>query len=129
MNNNFDEGMQQDFDNMTFDLGREVLVFPRTETLSYESQQAEADFLKTGVKEVVFMQELDSTHEVVQSGQMNVGDARFTFQSGTTAQEEGYVSPDNGKTMYKIINITYVKNMSRNIITYVKATGKKVPGR
>jgi len=129
MHNQFDAGMKQDFDNMTLDLGRECLVYPRTETLSYESQEAEDDFLKTAVTEVVFLQEIDTQHEMIGSGQMNIGDVRFTFQHDSVAAEEGYVSPDSGKTMYKILQITYVRGMSNNDITYIKAFGKKVPGR
>ena len=129
MNNQFDTGMQEDFDNMTFDLGREVLVYPRSDTITYESQQAEEEFLKTGVSEVVFLQELDTTHQMVQSGQMNVGDARFTFQHDSVAAEEGYVSPDGGKTMYKILQLTYVRGQTNDVISYIKAVGKKVPNR
>ena len=129
MYNQFDEGMKQDFDNMTLDLGRECFVYPRTETLSYESQEAEDEFLKSAVTEIVFLQELDTTHEMVSSGQMNVGDVRFAFQGASVAEEEGYVSPDGGKTMYKILRLTKVRGMTGDIVTYIKAFGKKVPGR
>jgi hypothetical protein len=129
MDNNYDFGIQKDFDNMTYDLGREVLVYPRADVLSHESQQAEADFLKSGRIEVVFLQELDTKHEMVAAGQMKVGDVRFSFMHNTAAEEEGYVSPDGGKTMYKIINLTYVKNQTYNEIMFVKAYGKKVPNR
>lgn len=129
MNNQFDVGMQQDFDNMTLDLGRDCLVYSRDDDLDYSGQEDENSGLKIGTTEVIFLQELDTKHEMIASGQMNVGDVRFAFQHNTIAEEEGYVSPDDGKTMYKIIHLTKVCGMNNNEITYVKAFGKKVPGR
>ena len=129
MNNQFDVGMQQDFDNMTFDLGRRCRVYPRRDDINYEGQEDEDSGLGPYMNEIVFLQEIDTTHEMVASGQLNVGDVRFTFQHSTIAEEEGYVSPDEGKTMYKIIQLTKVRGQSANAISYVKASGKKVPGR
>lgn len=129
MNNQWDIGMQQDWDNMTEELGREVLVYPRADELNYEGQEDTSSGLDTGTIEVVFLQEIDTEHEMVQSGQMNIGDVKLTFKSDTLAEEEGYVSPDEGVTMYKILKLTVVKNQSNDVIVYVKAFGKKVPNR
>lgn len=129
MNNQFDVGMQEDFDNMTYELGREVTVYPRSDDLTYEGQEDTASGLGTGVTEVVFLQELDTQHEMIAAGQMDIGDVRFAFQNDTIAEEEGYVSPDGGTTLYKILKLTYVKNQTNNVISYVKAFGKKIPNR
>ena len=129
MDNRFDIGMQEDFDNMTTELGREVTVYPRADVLTYESQESTDSGLGDGVTEVVFLQELDSEHEMVASGQMNVGDVRFEFLSDSSVEEEGYVSPDTGTTNYKVLKLTKVKNQTNNVIIRIKAFGKKVPNR
>ena len=129
VNNYWDYQMQEDFDNMTNELGRTCLVYPRDDDLSYEGQEDTASGLGTGASETIFMQELDSEHEMVASGQMNVGDVHLTFQNDTVAAEEGYVSPDSGTTMYKILKLTKVKNQNSNVSIYVKGYGKKVPNR
>lgn len=114
---------------MTKDLGRECIVYPREDDLNYEGQEGTSSGLGTGVREIVFLQELDSQHEVIATGQLDVGDVKFAFLSNTVAEEEGYVSPDEGTTMYKILRITVVKNQQNDTIMYVKAFGKKTPGR
>ena len=129
VNNYWDYQMQEDFDNMTKELGRECLVYPRVNDLTYEGQEDTASGLGTGVTEIIFMKELDSQHEMVASGQMNVGDAHFTFQHDTIAEEEGYVTPDEGSTWYKILKITFIKNQTNNQVISVRAYGKKVPNR
>jgi len=129
MDNRFDIGMQEDFNNMTEELGREVLVYPRVDELTYEGQEDENSGRGTGVTEVVFLQELDTQHEMIASGEMKVGDVRFTFKSDSIAEEEGYVSPDSGTTFYKILQFTKVRNQNNNVISYIKAFGKKVPNR
>lgn len=129
MNNVWDKGLKTDFNNMTKELGRRVLVYKRDDELTYESQEDENSVKEPGVSEIVFLQELDTEHEMVAAGQMNVGDVRFTFQDNTVAEEEGFVSPDNGVTFYKILKLTKVRNQSNNSILFVKAFGKKVPNR
>jgi hypothetical protein len=127
MYNNFDLDAQEDFNSMTEELGREVLVYPRVNDLNYEGQEDTASGLGTAVTEIVFLQELDSSHEVVASGQLNIGDIKLLFKSNTIAQEEGYVFSDN--LWYKILSLSIIKGQSNNSILYVKAFGKKVPGR
>ena len=130
MDNQYDIGAKEDFDNMTEELGTIVTVYPRNTELTYEGQEDEnTEINKNGVQEVAFIQPLEETHQMITSGQFNVGDVRFTFKAETTAVEEGYVSPDNGKTWYKVINMTKTQGMSNNIIVSVKAYGKIVPGR
>jgi hypothetical protein len=128
MQNNWDYQMQEDFDNMTTELGRECLVYARDDVLTSEGQEGSSSGLDTGVPETVFLQELDSEHEMVAAGELSVGDVTMTFLAASTAEEEGYVSPD-GTTMYKILKISKVRNQSNNVITYIKAFGKKVPNR
>ena len=129
VDNYWDNQMQEDFNNMTYELGRSCTVYPRDDDLTYEGQEDTSSGLGTGVSETVFLQELDSEHEVITAGQMDVGDVHMTFRHDTVAVEEGYVSPDSGTTLYKILRITKVKNQNNNVITYVKAFGKKVPNR
>jgi len=129
MQNQFDVGMEEDFNNMTYELGREVLVYTRDDVLTYEAQEGTGSGLNTGVTEVVFLQELDSQHEMVASGEMKVGDVRFTFQSDSIVEEEGYVSPDDGITQYKVLSLTKVKGQTNDTVTYIKAFGKKIPNR
>jgi len=132
----YDLGAQQDFDNMTREAGREVMVYPREESLDYEGYEGDGNNIEgnpmsakpdAGVKEVVFLQELDTQHEVVKSGMFKVGDVKFTFLSSSTVEEEGYVVT-NGKT-YKVLELTKYEGMSNNIITDIRAFGKKLPNR
>lgn len=125
--NNYDEGIQEDFDNMTEDLGREVEIFLRVNTLNYEGQEGEDSDLGPSNIETVFLQELDSTHEMVQSGQLNVGDVKLTFQHNSIAEEEGYIKADGN--IYKILKLTKLRGMNNNAILEIKGTGKKLPNR
>lgn len=127
MTNQYDVGAQEDFNAMTDDLGRELLVYPKKDDLNYEGQEDTSSGLDTPVTEIVFLQELDSSHEVVVAGQFDVGDVRLLFKSATVAEEEGYVYA-NG-LWYKILKLTIVKGMSNDVVLYAKAFGKKVPGR
>ena len=127
MINNYDVGAKEDFDNMTDELGHEVTVYVRNDTLNYEDQQSDIDFYDNGTTETVFMQELNSTHEVVQAGQMDVGDVKFTFKADSKAGEEGKVSTNNRN--YKILKLTTVRGMNNDEILFIKAFGKKLPNR
>ena len=132
MVNRYDIGMQEDFNNMTEDLGREVWVYPRIDELTYEGQTSETTELLNEdevVKETVFLQALDEENEMVASGMLSIGDVRFTFKNDTIAEEEGFVSPDEGVTYYKILRLTRVGNMNNNESIYVKGYGKKLPKR
>jgi len=114
---------------MTKDLGRECIVYPRVNELTYEGQEDTNSGYGTGVREIVFVQELDSEHEMNATGQLNIGDVRFCFLSDSSAVEEGFVSPDEGTTYYKILKLTKVRNQQNNVIEYIKAMGKKIPLR
>lgn len=135
MNTQFDVGLQEDFNNMTNELGREVMVYSRNESLEYEGFEGEANNIEDnpmsaksiGKKEIVFLQELDTKHEAVASGVFKVGDVKFTFLSDSIAEEEGYVVSNN--RTYKILELTKYANMSNNIITDIRAFGKKIPNR
>jgi len=130
MYNQYDVGMQQDFDAMTTDIGRLMWIYPRNDTLSHEGQTSdETEFYQNAREEIIFLQELDTEHEVVASGQMDVGDVRFTFKHDSIAAEEGFVTPDEGTTIYKILKITKVRNQSNNEILWIKGYGRKVPQR
>lgn len=129
VDNQFDVGMQQDFNNMTDDLslGKPVMVYPREDVLTYEGQEGTSSGLGTGVSEIVFMQEVDQTNEAVAAGILNVGDVKFTFKSDSIAEEEGYVLENDRN--YKIIGLTIVKGQSNGEIIYISGYGKKVPNR
>jgi hypothetical protein len=127
MDNQYDVGAKEDFDNMTNELGREVLVYVRNDTLNYENQQSDTDFYGTGVTETVFMQELNETHDVVREGQMDVGDIKFTFKADSVAAKEGKVVANNKD--YKILRLTTVRGMNNDEILYIKAFGKELPDR
>ena len=127
VNNQFDKGIQEDFDNMTYELGHEVTVYPRSFDLNYEGQEDTSSGFSTGMTEIAFIQILDEEHEMVQSGQLNIGDVRFTFQNDTIAEEEGKVIA-NGQE-YKILKLTKIRGQSNEAILYVKGTGKKIPNR
>ena len=127
MNRNYDIGIQEDFDNMTEELGREVTIFTKDSVLNYESQEGEDSALGAGVKEIVFMQELDSTHEVVTEGLFKVGDVRFEFKSDSIAEEEAQIN--DGFNDYKILKLTIVKNMSSNKVLRIFGFGRKLPER
>lgn len=142
VNNYWDDGLQEDFTNMTNELGRNLLVYPRSNVVDYGGQESSSSGLGTPSYEKVFMQEMDSRHEVVQSGQLDVGDVRFFFTGNSIAEEEGYVfdTPSNlfplyfpihfGKiTKYKILQLTKVRNMSNNTIMYIRGYGAKIPER
>ena len=125
--NNFDIGSAEDFDIMTFELGREVKVYPRDNVLEYEGFEGDESGLKDPVTEYAFIQELDSEHEMKATGQLNIANIRFVFQSTTIAEEEGYVI--DGENRYKILKLTKVHGQSHNVPIYVKGVGKKVPLR
>jgi len=127
MVNQYDVGAQQDFDTMTAELGTTIQVFPKKYEETYEGFEDENTKNYPGTTETAFLQELDTKHEMVSAGQLNVGDVRITFQSNTVANEEAQVLA-NG-LYYKVINLTYVKGMNNAIILYVKAYGKKLPKR
>jgi len=129
MDNQFDIGMQQDFDNMTDDLslGKDITVYPRDNSLTYEGFEGTSSGLGTGVKETCFLQEVNQTNEAVAAGILNVGDVKITFKANTTAEEEGYVVA-NGVN-YKLIALTKVRGQSNEHMIYVMGYGKRVPNR
>ena len=127
MKNRYDSGIQEDYNNMTKELGREVTVQTRNDVLTYEGQEGESSGYNTGVTEIVFLQELDTTHEVVQSGEFKVGDVRLIFQADTIAEEEGRVVANSRN--YKIIKLNKIRGQTDDKILEVKAFGVKVPNR
>lgn len=130
VSNQYDVGAQQDFDNMTKELAGETTagIYTRDPTASYEGFETADGYPDTPTAtETVFMQELDSTHEMVASGQLDTGDVRFTFLNDSIVTEEAKVTCNSNN--YKVLKLTKVRNMSNNIVLYIKAFGKKVPGR
>jgi len=101
MLNQFDVGAQQDYDAMTEELGSEISVYLKKYDLGYEGQEGEDSKNRPAVKEIAFLQELDTKHEMVNSGQLSVGDVRISFKSDTVANEECQILA-NGKT-YKVL--------------------------
>lgn len=129
MNNNFDLGLQEDFDRMTDELayGRYVIVHPRLTVLTSDSEDGIGTGLDTGTQETVAVQEIDTGNEAFKAGIMDIGDVHLTFRSDSIAEEEGYVVVDS--VTYKILGLTKVNGQTNNSILYIKAQGKKVPFR
>lgn len=127
MPNQFDVGAQQDFNSMTEELGTVIEVYRRKYDINYEGQEDEATKNRQVVLETAFLQELDTKHEMVNSGQFSVGDVRIVFQSNTVANEECQIMAND--SLYKVLNLTYVKGMNNGVILYVKGYGKKLPKR
>lgn len=127
MTNQYDIGIQKDFDNMTRELGTEIVIFNRDYSVTHEGQ--EGSDTEPGYKhtEIASIQELEAKHEVVASGQLNVGDLKITLQHDSIAQEEGYIEWDNN--LYKILDVTRVRGLRNDVITHITAHGKKVPNR
>lgn len=127
MPNQFDVGAQQDFDSMTEELGTVIEIYRRKYDINYEGQEDENTKNRQVVLETAFLQELDTKHEMVNSGQFSVGDVRIVFQSNTVANEECQILANDN--LYKVLNLTYVKGMNNGVILYVKGYGKKLPKR
>ena len=146
MINQYDAGLKEDFNNMTSELGRTIIIYPRRSTLGHDSfevltfdQDNIFGPLSGGIgfpitfsssiqtEEIAFIQELNAENEVVKSGELSVGDLRCVFKADSIAEEEGLIL-DNSN-LYKISNITYVRGFGNDIITEIKAKGKKIPKR
>lgn len=123
------EGVDYDFINYIAFENRAEIHFKEDLQEGDEIKVIWGDRVKPYHEEIVFLQELDSEHELIASGQMDIGDVRFKFQSDSKIAEEDFVSPDGGITFYKVLNLTKVRNQSNDIILYTKATGKKLPKR
>ena len=119
-------GMQEDFDNMTSELGRNVTVQTRDDDLNYEGYEDTSSGWSAGVTETVYIQELDTENEMVAAGELSVGDVRLVFKNDSVAEEEGIVV--DGTINYKIIDFTKVKGEDGTVL-YVKAHGKKLANR
>lgn len=123
----YDKGIMEDFDNMTEELGTTVEVFTRNYDLTHESQEGTDTENMTGKKEKAFIQELETKHEVVASGQFSVGDVRIIFQHDSIVEEECQVLWKGA--YYKVLNLTKTSGMNNDVIMDIKAFGKKLPGR
>ena len=127
MNNSYDIGIQEDFDSMTEELGTTFIIYHRDYSKTHAGQEGEETEEGFKYTERGSIQELDTKHEMISSGQMNVGDVKLTFKSDTIIEEEFIVSTDDRE--YKVLELTKVRGMSNNNVLYVKAFGKKVPRR
>ena len=125
--NLYDQGMQEDFNNMTIELGTEISIYSKTYSETYEGQEGSSTVDGTKYTETASIQEIDAKHEMVASGQLDVGDVVVTLKSDTIAQEEGYIDWQGNR--YKLLTITKVRGMKNDVVTHVVARGKKVPGR
>jgi hypothetical protein len=125
--NQYDVGAQEDFDNMTRELGREISVYTRKFDLDHQGQEDTTSSYEDPVTEVAFLQELDSQHEMIAAGQLNIGDVKIFFLHDSVIGEEDKIIAD--ALTYKVINVSIIKGMNNNEVLYIKAFGKKVPGR
>ena len=127
MANRYDVGIQQDFDNMTEELATNITVAPRSVELTYEGQEDTNSNAGTAVTDRASIVELNSQHEMVAEGQMNVGDLIVTFKANSTVEEESKITW-NGAT-YKILSLDKPRGLQNNIITHIVGRGKKIPSR
>lgn len=128
MENNFSEGMLEDYNNMTYEMGREVKVYTRDYIVNYEGQQTDEDNAKNYRIEVVFIQETETQHEVVDSGQFNVAEVKFNFMDNSIVEEESIIEELKSKKRYKVLKLTKVEGPDGKIV-YIKGFGKKLPDR
>ena len=136
MTNQYDVGIQEDFDNMTGDIGHTVLIKNRANYLDYTGNETDYDDADgttvdkqytTPIEEIMFIQELNSKNEMVQSGQLSVGDVRIVAKSNSIIQAESIIE-DSGNE-YKIIELTKIGGMNNSNIMAIIAHGKKLPKR
>ena len=134
--NQYDVGIQQDFDNMTLDISHLITIYKRINFLNSEGQESYQDDpdglvndpqYDSGTEEYAYVQELDTQHEMVQSGQLDVGDVRIVFPSTSTVTPECIVVDNN--IQYKIITYTKTSGMNNQIVMSIVAHGKRLPGR
>jgi hypothetical protein len=134
--NQYDVGIQEDFDNMTEDIAHPVKIKNRINHLSYEGQETdyeesdgtEVDKQYTDpIEEYMLVQELNSKNEMVQAGQLSVGDVRIVAKSNSIIEEESVVTDNDND--YKIIELTRTRGMSNQVIMSIVAFGKKLPKR
>jgi hypothetical protein len=78
-------------------------------------------------QEIAFLQELNTKHEMVHSGQLKVGDVRIVLKANSQVKEEALVLDNDVK--YKVVKITRVHGMSNSIPIWIIAWGAKVPFR
>jgi len=144
--NQYDVGMQTDFDNMTHELGQSITFESRERAQSYDNFETFTDprafgippdgigfpiffLLPQGVSytEIAFIQPLKAEHEVVKAGELDIGDIKCLFKSDSNIAEE-YLIFYEGAT-FKVQEVTIVRGLSNDKIAYIKAFGKKVAGR
>lgn len=130
----YDNGIAQDFDNMTYELSQPVVIYNRVNFLDYEEQESvendthglpQDEQYAEPVSEMAYIQELDTKHEMIQSGQMKVGDIRAVLSSKTIIAEEALLYVNDRQ--YKILELRYVRGI--HTVMYVEAWGKKLPNR
>lgn len=144
--NQYDVGMTQDFDNMTHELGEQITLVARNAIESYDgSEGIYTDPILFGTigigfpilfsrsasdgsfTEIAFVQPLKAEHEMVKSGQLDIGDIRCFFKSDTKVSEDYFIIHNDG--WFKLLELKIVRGMSNDSIIYVRAFGKKVAGR
>ena len=125
--NNYDIGGQEDFDNMTSELGTQVEVYLKDPILTSEGQESVLSGYVGPYTETMFIQELGSTHQVGAEGQFELGDLRIAALSGTRLVPEAIIYANSN--YYKIMELTYIEGMSNKAILAVSAIGRKIPQR
>lgn len=129
MYENYSDGMKEDYDNMTLEMSRLFRVYPRDNYHNYEGQQAADEVKDTYKEEYVFVQETETKHEVVESGQFSVADVKMNFQHNSSVEEESVLQEVGGqKRRYKVLTLTKVEGPDGSIV-YIKAFGRKLPDK
>jgi len=127
MANAWDKRIQTAFNKMTSRLGYTISIYPKSSATTRQGYESSTSTFGTVVSETAFLQELDSQHVMVLSGQLNVGDVSIVFQSSTVIKEEDKITV-NSKD-YKIIKISKFMGMNSNVVTDVRGYGKLLPKR
>jgi len=125
--NNWDKNIRGAFDKMTASLGSTATIYPKATVQTRFGFEGATSSFGTGVIEAVSLQEADSQHAMVLSGQLNIGDVQVTFLSNSVIQEEDEIFVNS--KYYKIIKVSRFMGMNSNVVTDIRAFGKLLPKR
>jgi len=126
--NEFDFGMQEDFDNMTSELGNATVVIRLKQTVKNRfGQEVDGSTYSSPIIETAIVQPIDEKNEILATGAYQIGDVEMTFKSDSVIAEEALVYLNDEE--YKAIDITKVRSFNNNLITHITCFGKKIPKR
>jgi len=125
--NNYDVGLEEDFNNMTLELGTEITIYPRDFQLGVNGQEIEKSCWKKGIQEIGVVNILGEKDEAVAAGFLEVGDASIVLFGNTIAKVEDVVKKNN--KYFKIIKITPIDGFNNDITVSNTARAVKLSNR